>query len=80
MADASTHILVVEDDPTIGRFVELELAHSGYGVTRVTDGEAALAAVDDEPPHLVILDLMLPGVDGLEVARKIREAGTRCRS
>ncbi len=34
MADASTHILVVEDDPTIGRFVELELAHSGYGVTQ----------------------------------------------
>jgi len=75
MADASTHILVVEDDPTIGRFVELELAHSGYSVTRVTDGEAALAAVQDRTPHLVILDLMLPGVDGLEVARRIREAG-----
>jgi DNA-binding response OmpR family regulator len=76
MGDASTHILVVEDDPTIGRFVELELAHSGYGVTRVTDGEAALVALKDEPPHLVILDLMLPGVDGLEVARKIRETGS----
>lgn len=73
MADPGAKILVVEDDPTIGRFVELELSHSGYEVTRVTDGEAALAAVNENPPHLVILDLMLPGVDGLEVARRIRE-------
>jgi DNA-binding response OmpR family regulator len=75
MADPGAHILVVEDDPTIGRFVELELEHSGYVVTRVTDGEAALGIVREAPPDLVILDLMLPGVDGLDVARTMRDEG-----
>ena len=75
VADSRANVLVVEDDPTIGRFVELELEHSGYGVRRVADGEAALAAVTEDAPDLIILDLMLPGVDGFDVARKIREAG-----
>jgi DNA-binding response OmpR family regulator len=74
MAEAAK-ILIVEDDPTIGRFVELELAHAGYDVTRCTEGECAYAALDEETPDLVILDIMLAGVDGVEIAKTIRGRG-----
>ena len=68
-------ILIVEDDATIARFVELELAHAGYEVAKVADGNEALAAAADNKPDLLLLDLMLPGMDGIEVARKIRADG-----
>jgi DNA-binding response OmpR family regulator len=68
-------ILVVEDDATIARFVELELAHAGYEVLRSADGGEALEALDSHEPDLLILDLMLPGMDGIEVAKKVRESG-----
>lgn len=68
-------ILLVEDDESIGRFVELELSHNGFDVGRTTDGAAALDLVAAVPPDMVILDLMLPGMDGLEVARTLRERG-----
>ena len=71
----SAHIMVVEDDPTIGRFVELELMHAGYAVTRCVDGECALDALAESVPDLVILDIMLPGADGIEIAGVIRERG-----
>jgi len=70
-------ILVVEDDRTIARFVELELVHAGYRVDKVADGTAALEAIESDPPDLVVLDLMLPGVDGLEVAKRVRASGHR---
>lgn len=73
MTENGTKILIVEDDPTIGRFVELELAHAGYEVARFGDGEAALDAVGGIQPDLILLDLMLPGMDGLEVARSLRQ-------
>jgi two-component system response regulator ArlR len=73
MAEAS--ILVVEDDPTIGRFVELELSHAGYDVRRVSDGISALEQVAVAEPDLVVLDLMIPGIDGIEVARRLRTEG-----
>jgi len=68
-------ILIVEDDPTIGRFVELELAHAGHEVTRCTDGECALDIVNELAPDLILLDIMLPGADGVEVAKTIRDRG-----
>lgn len=68
-------ILVVEDDETIARFVELELGHAGYQVRRAGDGWAALEEVGAKDPDLLILDLMLPVVDGLEVARRLRKEG-----
>lgn len=68
-------ILVVEDDPTIGRFVELELAHAGFDVRKVADGDSALTAVSEFRPDVIVLDLMLPGIDGLEVARTLRGRG-----
>jgi len=72
MADSICKILVVEDDATIGRFVELELEHAGFDVKKVGDGVAALAASQSYTPDLYILDIMLPGMDGLEVARALR--------
>ncbi|QGN50371.1 response regulator transcription factor [Micromonospora sp. WMMD558] len=65
-------VLVVDDDRTVSDVVCRYLEHAGYDVTHVGDGVSALAAVATEPPHLVVLDLMLPGVDGLEVCRRLR--------
>lgn len=75
MADAGARILVVEDDPTIARFVELELEHAGYEVRKSGDGVSALAEVADFQPDVIVLDIMLPGMDGLEVARTLRTRG-----
>lgn len=70
-------ILIVEDDQTIARFVELELAHAGYAVRKVADGAQALEQTSAQEPDLIILDLMLPGIDGLEVSRAIRRRGSK---
>jgi DNA-binding response OmpR family regulator len=75
MDDSVTTVLIVEDDATIARFVELELAHAGYNVVRAADGEQGLAAAEEFGPDLIILDLMLPGIDGLEVAKRMRAMG-----
>jgi len=74
---ADERILVVEDDRTIARFVELELTHAGYRVDKAGDGAVALEMIENEPPDLLVLDLMLPGVDGIEVARRVRASGSR---
>jgi DNA-binding response OmpR family regulator len=68
----SQRVLVVDDDETVSDVVCRYLRHAGYAVSHVGDGAAALAAVADQPPHLVVLDLMLPEVDGLEVCRRLR--------
>ncbi|MEH1016576.1 response regulator transcription factor [Micromonospora sp. CPCC 206060] len=65
-------VLVVDDDRTVSDVVCRYLEHAGYAVSHVGDGAAALAAVARETPHLVVLDLMLPEVDGLEVCRRLR--------
>ena len=67
-------VLVVEDAADIARLVQRALLLEGLKVDVVGDGLAALAAVRDAPPDLVVLDRMLPGVDGLEVCRRIRAA------
>ncbi|WP_433533880.1 response regulator transcription factor [Micromonospora sp. CA-249363] len=66
-------VLVVDDDRTVSDVVCRYLEHAGYEVSHVADGLAALDAVQDRPPHLVVLDLMLPGLDGLQVCRRLRE-------
>ncbi|WP_422735085.1 response regulator transcription factor [Micromonospora sp. WMMD729] len=66
-------VLVVDDDRTVSDVVCRYLEHAGYEVSHVADGLAALEAVQDRPPHLVVLDLMLPGLDGLQVCRRLRE-------
>lgn len=68
-------VLVVEDDPSLRELVTLGLERAGFGVTAVGDGAAALAAFARELPDAVLLDLMLPEVDGLQVCRSIRAVG-----
>jgi DNA-binding response OmpR family regulator len=66
------HVLVVDDDPTVSDVVRRYLEQDGCRVRLAADGLAALAAVAAEPPDLVVLDLMLGGIDGLEVCRRLR--------
>lgn len=70
-------ILVVEDDATTADLVALYLRHAGHGVVAERSGTAALERLAAEPFDLVILDVMLPQVDGLEICRRIREEGDR---
>lgn len=65
-------VLLVEDDPTVADVVRQYLSRSGFGVTHVGDGLAAVAAARAVEPDILVLDLMLPGIDGLEVCRQVR--------
>jgi DNA-binding response OmpR family regulator len=66
------HVLVVEDDPTVRDVVVRYLEREGLMVDAVGDGEAALSCANDRWPDLVVLDLMLPRIDGFEVCRRLR--------
>src|SRR5215468_1336445 len=68
-------VLVVEDDGPIRRMLERTLAAEGYRVSSAADGGAALAAVESSVPDLVLLDVGLPGLDGLTVCRRLRAKG-----
>ncbi len=65
-------ILLVEDDEELRALVARRLGEEGYAVREATDGSAALGALEEEVPDLVLLDIMLPGLDGLEVCRRLR--------
>lgn len=69
---ARARILVVEDDKNIARIVSYNLEKEGYQVAVAVDGEEGLAKIRKSPPDLVVLDLMLPKIDGLEVCRMLR--------
>ncbi|WP_328862216.1 response regulator transcription factor [Streptomyces sp. NBC_00306] len=71
--DRSRRVLVVDDDPTVAEVVAGYLDRAGYVVDRADDGPTALTRAASHRPDLVVLDLMLPGMDGLEVCRRIRE-------
>ena len=73
----SARILVVDDEPSIVDFIALGLRHEGFEVRTAPDGRAALRAVDEFKPHLVVLDLMMPRMDGWELCRAL--AGDRRR-
>jgi two-component system, OmpR family, response regulator MprA len=68
-------ILIVEDDPAILKVLQRSLAYEGYAVDIATDGRTGLNLAHDHHPDLVILDWMLPGMDGLEVCRRLRLQG-----
>jgi two-component system response regulator MprA len=71
----SARILIIEDDEAILRFLRRGLAYEGYQVDTAIDGHSGLASARDNPPDLVVLDIMLPGIDGLEVCRRLRAGG-----
>jgi two-component system response regulator MprA len=75
MQTMHAHILIVDDDTRVTNALRRTLAYEGYTVSVAANGEGALAVVRNKPPDLVILDLMLPGIDGLEVCRRLRAAG-----
>ena len=70
-----TKILLVEDEEKLARFVELELKHEGYVVDKAFDGRAGLEMAEGGGYDLLLLDIMLPGLNGLEVLRRLRKAG-----
>ncbi len=70
------HILIVEDEEKLARFVELELVHEGYEVTKCGDGREALELAKNNNYDLILLDIMLPGLNGLEVLRRINNPGS----
>ena len=69
---ARARVLVVDDEPTIAEIVCRYLQHAGYEASSAGDGPTALEAASVDPPDLIVLDLMLPGIDGLEVMRRLR--------
>ena len=73
MAAGVKTILVVEDEASIASFVSLYLKNAGYDVRAVTTGSAALTHVAADPPALIVLDLMLPDLDGIEICRRVRK-------
>lgn len=72
---SAPQILVIDDDPNITSLLRRALSYDGYTVALAGDGPAGLAAARDNPPDLVILDIMLPQMDGLEVCRRLRAGG-----
>lgn len=68
----ATHILIVEDEEKLARFVELELVHEGYTVSKAGDGRTALEMALANDYSLILLDIMLPGLNGLEVLRRLK--------
>lgn len=73
-AVASPRLLVVDDDPGVTSLLRRAFARSGYAVETAANGEEALRAVRERRPDLVVLDVRLPGVDGVEVCRRLRRA------
>lgn len=68
------HILVIDDDPAVTSVLRRGLSYEGYTVATAADGASGLAAARETPPDLVVLDVMMPGIDGLEVLRRLRAA------
>ncbi|MFH0788903.1 MAG: HD domain-containing phosphohydrolase [Pseudomonadota bacterium] len=72
--ESSKHILVIEDDPMNNRLLTTILTRLGYIVDSAFDGLNGIAKVDSSPPDLILLDLNLPGIDGYEVARRVKQS------
>ena len=72
----SARVLVVEDEEPLALLLRYNLESEGFEVDVAVDGEAAQVAIDEEPPDLVVLDWMLPGVSGIEICRRLRSGRT----
>ncbi|MBR2988957.1 MAG: response regulator transcription factor [Clostridia bacterium] len=69
-----SHVLIVEDEPKISRFVSLELEHEGYTTTIESDGRVALNLALEKDFDLIVLDVMLPSLNGIEILRRLRQS------
>jgi DNA-binding response OmpR family regulator len=78
MSENKTKVLVVEDEDSIRSFIRLNLEMAGYSVKEAASGEDAKDMVVDFRPRVIVLDIMLPGIDGLEVCRYIRDVSPEC--
>lgn len=76
--NGAARLLLVDDEPHVADLLALALSHAGHQVKAARSGEEALTAAAESRPRLILLDALLPGIDGLEVARRIRtrETGT----
>ena len=75
-ADERQRVLIVEDEPNIASFARMYLEAAGFGVTHAARGDEGLRLAEADPPDLVILDLMLPGMDGYEITKRLRRGGS----
>ncbi len=73
--DDRQRVLIVEDEPNIASFARMYLEAAGFAVSVATRGDDGLELAESQSPHLVILDLMLPGLDGYEVTKRLRQRG-----
>lgn len=69
-------VLVVDDEPQIRRSLQVSLEEKGYGVLLAEDAEKALHLLNDHPPDVIVMDLLLPGIDGIELTSRIRKQST----
>ncbi len=76
---SNSKILIVDDEPRIADILVLIFKRAGYCASAVYNGRDALAAIAEEPPSLVIADVVMPGVDGIELAKEIHGAYPECR-
>jgi len=74
MMEDRAHILVIDDDPEIVDFLRRGLTYEGYQVDTAEDGREALAKIRDREPDLIVLDIMMPEIDGIEVSQRVRQA------
>ncbi len=72
----SGKVLIIEDEEKIARFIELELVHEGYEVDKCTDGREGLTMAESGNYNVILLDIMLPGLNGLEVLRRLRKTSS----
>ena len=79
MSPVRPRVLIVDDEPEIGRILALILGAAGFDATPVEGGSAALARIAEAPPDVVILDVRMPGLDGFEVLRRLRESPATAR-
>jgi len=75
----ANRILIIEDDPATSRLVEYSLRHAGYDVLRATNGLEGIRKALTEAPDLVILDVMLPGLDGFEICHRLKSDAATTR-
>ena len=76
---AKKHILIAEDDPSILKMTKLRLEHEGYKVTTAVDGEEALQRAEAELPSLILVDVMMPKMNGYDVCRTLKRHPTTSR-